>query len=201
MIDSLGWILVLIAITLLRGAVKGRGFDSFTDLGDLFTAAVSGDREGVKEVWDRGPNEDHAASDRGFGTTDISSSTNRGLALLAEMKRLGGSAKGYGWGKTGPDYYDCSGLLWKAGQNLQIWNVPRFTTGTFIAFATVSPTLKEVTTPAAGDIAWWPGHMGVLEDAGTTLFSALSSSSGIKDAPVTAISKQRHTTPKFFRVV
>jgi len=97
--------------------------------------------------------------------------------LLQEAVRLGNAAKGYSFGAVGPDYYDCSGLIWKAAKNLGIYKGLRFTTHTadavFPKFATT------VSTRQAGDIVVWPGkHMGIVSGA-DTYYSARSKEKGI----------------------
>jgi cell wall-associated NlpC family hydrolase len=100
-----------------------------------------------------------------------------GSGLLAEMQKLGNGKKYSQLRRTGPDSYDCSGLVWRAGQNLGLWpkGTTAFNTASFIVH-TSEFGLKKVSTPEPGDIVWWVGHMGVATDA-TNIYSALSSHS------------------------
>jgi cell wall-associated NlpC family hydrolase len=134
--------------------------------------------------------------------------TGKGTALLAEMQRIG-TGKGYSQlRRTGPNSFDCSGLVWKAGSNLSIWpaGTTAFNTASFVVH-TKAFGLSDVgsgngsghkgSPPQAGDIIWWVGHMGVATD-GTDFFSALSTRSGIRTLPITTIDKQ-HGTHHVFR--
>lgn len=122
-----------------------------------------------------------------------SHSAGSGLALLAEVKRLGTGKTYSQLRRLGPESYDCSGLVWKAGANLGLWGPGTrwfrdpFNTASFIVHTSeVGLTRRPSGIVAAGDIVWWPGHMGVAE-SDTTFFSALSTRSGIRSLPLSAI--------------
>ena len=185
--DTLGWLLVLGASLLIRGVINGRGFDSFTDLGDGFLAAVEFDNTKLKEVWDRKGNNntpDTSATDSVVNSVQngsVQSGFANGVSLLEEMMKIG-NGRSYSQAKrTGPDSFDCSGLVWRAGTNIKLWGpgsgtkwFPQaFNTASFIVH-TKEIGLTKVDNPQKGDIIWWVGHMGVVVDD-TTFYSALSS--------------------------
>jgi cell wall-associated NlpC family hydrolase len=84
--------------------------------------------------------------------------------------------KPYCWGGTGPACFDCSGLA----QTAWGWAgvpVPR-TTGR-IAESLMEVDLAEV---RAGDILWWPGHVGIYAGNGW-MIDALDSHHGVVVRP------------------
>lgn len=196
--NTLAWLLILGAALLLRGVAKGRVVELPGDIRDLLLGAMTGDVEAVKEVAGRTGDGLTAGTVTAAGEVEGAQSVTAsgtagggGVALLREVRRLG-TGKPYIWGATFANGQggDCSGLVWRAVRNLGIYSGPRFTTSTFPlqsrSFAV------PVSTPQPGDIAVWQkggvsGHMGVVSGNGT-FFSALSRRSGVKDAPIRAIS-------------
>jgi hypothetical protein len=105
-----------------------------------------------------------------------------GAGLLQEVQRLG-TGKAYSQlRRTGPDSYDCSGLVWRAGANVGLWGpgtkwFPQpFNTASFISHTREIGLTRvgSANLPQAGDIVWWVGHMGVAIDS-KTIFAARSS--------------------------
>lgn len=133
-----------------------------------------------------------------------------GPGLLAEMERIGNGKKYSQLRRTGPDSFDCSGLVWKAGKNLGLWpsGTTAFSTGTFILH-TKEFGLADVgagngasqtgAAPQTGDIIWWNGHMGVATDS-THFYSALTSrrTPPIGIVTIAAVDKE-HGTHHVFR--
>jgi cell wall-associated NlpC family hydrolase len=205
--DTIGWLLILGGALLMRGVVNGRGFDSFTDLSDAFIATIEGDSETLKSVWNRKGSNNSADEvavppPSTFGGT--TTGQGGGVPLVNEMKRIG-LGKSYSQKqRTGPDSFDCSGLVWKAGTDLGIWpnKTPVFTTASFKVLATTKFALTKVPQVAAGDIVWWPGHMGVATD-NRNFFSALSAHRAaghqIDTVPIASITN--HGKPTFYRFV
>lgn len=188
----IGWVSIFAGVIVIRFAAKGRGLNNVPgDLSDLAIAAISGGD--VQAVLDRtGTATDTAAV--GASVTGAS-----GSALLSTMEALGKKAQGYQLGGVGPNYYDCSGLVYAAMKQLG-YTGPRFTTATFTSSV---PNLTKVTTPVAGDIVLWnrdlaSGHMGVATD-GSNFYSALSPRSGIKTLPIAAITTQKGYSPSYYR--
>ena len=66
----------------------------------------------------------------------------------------------YCWGGTGPACFDCSGLVQRAWRSAGV-RLPR-TTGA-IASALTEVSLTQV---RAGDVLWWPGHVGLYAGNG-----------------------------------
>lgn len=192
--DSLsvvGWVSIFAGAVVIRFAAKGRGLNNVPgDLSDLAIAAISGGD--VKGVLDRSG----TTPDTTTGTTATGAS---GSALLSTMEALGSKAQGYQLGGVGPNYYDCSGLVYAAMKQLG-YTGPRFTTATFTSSV---PNLTKVTTPTTGDIVLWnrdlaSGHMGVAAD-GSNFYSALSPRSGIRTLPIASITTQKGYSPSYYR--
>lgn len=197
--NTIGWLFLLAGGFLVRAVAKGRSITDLPgDIGDAFTAAVELDGAGFTAVLARtGSSLDPVAPVAGATfTTNTTGTESTGInaGLLAAMRKRGGAAKGYRLGATGPDYYDCSGLVWRSVMDIGVYSGPRFTTATF-AVQGASWTQK-VTAPVSGDIVLWPGHhMGVMS-GGATFYSALNSKDGIKDIAVKGITG----TPHYYRV-
>ena len=202
--NTIGYLFIMVAFILIRAISRGRVENLPEDIRDTFTAIFTGDAESLKEVANRtgtgleaaqgltGP-----ATDGAVAAADPSGST-AGNSLLMEMKKLGSSAQGYSLGRTGPDYYDCSGLVWRAVKNLGIYNGPRFTTHTFTVQSKSFAT--QVDSPAVGDIVLWQNHhMGVIS-GNNSFYSALSKRSGIRELSISSETKGAKVAPKYFRV-
>jgi peptidoglycan DL-endopeptidase CwlO len=82
----------------------------------------------------------------------------------------------YCWGGTGPECFDCSGLVQRAWESVGV-RLPR-TTGA-IASALSEVPLDDV---RAGDILWWPGHVGVYAGNGW-MVDALDTRHGVVRRP------------------
>lgn len=176
----------------------GRTSELKTDASDFITAVLNG--KDVKEIAARrGTNIDATISEPGSaGGTDLVDGpiSNSGGAVLREAQRLGAAANNrYVWGSTGPMGYDCSGLVWKAMRNTGVYTGIRFTTGTFPVLATSRGFASKVSTPGAGDIVLWSGHMGIV--AGPDLmYNAASKKSGIRMSSISG----HGGTPSYWRI-
>lgn len=84
--------------------------------------------------------------------------------------------KPYCWGGTGPSCFDCSGLAQTAWRRVGA-RIPR-TTGD------IAESLPEVPIDEirAGDILWWPGHVGIYAGNGWVV-DALDSRHGVVRRP------------------
>lgn len=191
--QTIGYVFVLVALLVFRSVSKGRGLSSIPgDLSDAFIALVDNDPQALKAALNR-TGDNNVTSTNSISVAGLPTSGD-GAALLAEAKALGSKASGYRLGRTGPDYYDCSALVWRAAKTLGIYTGPRFTTATFPAIA--GKFTVRVTDPATGDIVWWPGHMGIVDGEGT-FYSALNRRSGIKTIPISGIHRG---APRYYRV-
>lgn len=101
--------------------------------------------------------------------------------ILAEAKALGATAKGYRLGDEGPDYYDCSGLVYAAAKAVGVYDGFRFTTYTIRE----SDQFTRIASVAADvdDIVVWSensahGHMGVISGP-DQFYSARSVADGL----------------------
>lgn len=82
----------------------------------------------------------------------------------------------YCWGGTGPDCFDCSGLVQRAWRTAGV-RLPRTSGAMGAALAEVP--LDDV---RAGDILWWPGHVGIYAGEGWSI-EALDSRHGVVRRP------------------
>jgi len=192
--NAIGYFLILIALVLARGMSRGRMIgDEFGDLSDAFKAAISGDFTTLRTVFSRVGNPTDVS-------TNNSAATSSGN-LLSAMHQLG-DGKTYALGASGPNSYDCSGLVWKALGAIGAYKGLRFTSLSFPAqcssFATVT------TSPQVGDIVRWydylraTGHLGVV-DGPDSVFSALSPASGIKSMSISGLTAAKGA-PTYYRL-
>jgi len=193
----IGYLFVLAGALLMRQVLVGRVTETPTDIKELTVALLSGDMDAVRAVSSlRGSNVVSATSvARGrrdlqqtgelagnlvddYAASLVGSSV-KGKKLLGECIRLGDPAT-YVWGASGPDTFDCSGLVWRAAVNLKMFKGARFTTASFSGSSrTWCDSLPSDAGHAPGDIVVWPGkHMGVFVD-GDTFYSARSPEKGI----------------------
>lgn len=91
-----------------------------------------------------------------------------GSLVAAVRSQIG---KPYRWSATGPDAFDCSGLVYWALKSSGYPDVPRFTTATFGGWAKSNGFTKitDASQFAAGDIVVKAGHMGVCSGPGTMI--------------------------------
>jgi len=84
--------------------------------------------------------------------------------------------KPYCWGGTGPNCFDCSGLAQAAWRRVGV-RLPRTTHD-------IAEQLPEVPLDQvrAGDILWWPGHVGIYAGQGWVV-DALDSGHGVVRRP------------------
>jgi cell wall-associated NlpC family hydrolase len=209
-VSTIGWLLILAGIVIARQVSRGRVMTLPEDLGDAFIAVASGDTDALGAVLAR--TGDSARPSIAAVTEDLpGTETGIGNAsgLAAAAKALGSKAKGYRWAATGPDYYDCSGLMWQACRAIG-YKGSRFST----ADVRSRSGFKEISAPATqgpgvsaavvNDIVLWPagsggvtGHMGVISGP-DTFYSARSVRSGIGDSKISTF---RKTRPIYLRYV
>lgn len=214
--NTLGWILILVGILFARAVSKGRIMNVGEDMSDALLAVVRGDNKGLSEVLARegdgytpGVVGSVVGSSAGNAATEIAGGLAN-AALASAIVKLGEAAKGYRWEGTGPDYYDCSGLVWRACRAIGFTG-SRFTTATIRSitgsFKVISPPGMQgpgVTAAMVNDIVLWPagsggitGHMGVV--TGNDMFySARSVRSGIGNSKISTF---RSTKPIYLRYV
>jgi cell wall-associated NlpC family hydrolase len=100
--------------------------------------------------------------------------TARALEVVAFASAQIG--KPYCWGGTGPRCFDCSGLAQTAWRRVGAF-VPRTS-------KEISESLPEISIDEvrAGDILWWPGHVGIYAGNGWVV-DALDSRHGVVRRP------------------
>lgn len=220
--STIGWLFILVAGLVIRQVSRGRVSNITQDLSDAFIAFASGDTDALGAVLARTGNENSfedvakaigaMSAQAAVGTSVASGTVIQGIgnawsglsnaisgSISLAAITLGQKAKGYRWAASGPDYYDCSGLMWRAVQAIG-YTGGRFSTGDIPHLS----AFKRVSTPTLDDIVLWPagsggvtGHMGVI--VGTDQFySARSPRSGIGVSPVSSF---RKTTPEYYRYV
>lgn len=207
----IGLLLIVIGGLLMRQIVAGRVPETMSDLRELANDAIVGDFDGVWEtLTSTGTPETSVAitttsdsagsdtdSDGGSGT---GSATASGNGLLSTAKELGSGAR-YVMGATGPNSYDCSGLVWKALQAENVYKGSRFTTATF---NNVAPKFADkVSSPQVGDIANDASgrHMGIV--SGKDMFySAMNPTAGIGSAKISTfkVAGNQHFNPTYWRL-
>jgi cell wall-associated NlpC family hydrolase len=206
-VNTLGWLFILAGILIARQVSRGRVMNIAEDLGDAFIAVASGDSQELGVILTR-TGESATPTPEGIGgTTAVSEGMGSATGLAAAAIARGQKAKGYRWAATGPDYYDCSGLIWRACQDMG-FKGSRFSTADMAmrkGFTRISPpgvSTPGVTTATADDLVLWPagsggvtGHVGVITSP-NKFYSARSVRSGIGEA---SISGFRRTSPQYYR--
>lgn len=187
--NTLGYLFILIAILLIRQVFKGRVTYLGKDLADTFTAVTSGDTDALSEILTR-TGDSNIANQATIVGHDSPVPTNPNGGLAAAAIRRGQVAKGYRWAATGPDYYDCSGLMWRACQDMG-YKGPRFSTETVRS----GKGFTVVDKGTVNDMVLWPagsggvtGHMGVIT-GDNKFYSARSVKSGIGYADISTFRK------------
>ena len=187
-----GYLFLIVGFVLARQVAVGRVGEIPGDAKELALAFLSNDMVTVKEVLSR-RGENVPVGELGSAPTG----THPDNAILNEAMRLGNAAQGYRLGATGPDYYDCSGLVWRAMKNLGMYDGARFVTATFATVAN-RQGWKQVSSPAAGNIILWPGkHMGI-STGGDGMYSARSVAKGIGESTVSGDSGYFGSSPMFY---
>lgn len=209
--NTIAWAFILVSLLIVRQVFRGRIMNIGEDLADAFTAITTGDTDALGAVLTR--TGDSNTPSQAAATTSTSGDVPAvASGLVAATERRGKAAKGYRWAATGPDYYDCSGLMWRACQD-EGYSGGRFSTADVPGLS----AFTRLDNPAAnthdaqargaagpGDIVLWPagsggvtGHMGVI--TGTdTFYSARSVRSGIGESKISTF---RKTTPRYYRFV
>lgn len=202
--NPFGYLLVLAGAFLLRQTVVGRAKDIPSDARDAATALLSGNMTEFGSVLSRrGSNvsePEFSSGDSGSETSNLAGASVVGGTYAGTVVKLGEAAKGYTLGGTGPSFYDCSGLLWKAAYTLGLYKGNRFTTNSFPSIASKWCTAVKG-SPAIGDIVLWQGHhMGVVtgEDQ---MYSARSPSKGIGYSTISGDASFFGSQPTYFRPV
>lgn len=175
--NPVGYPLLVVGAFLMRETFVGRARDSVTDAKDLSLAFLQGDMGEVSTVFGRRGETLNASVGGGVVAVSPTDAPIQGPSLsglMGAVETLGSKARGYRLGATGPDYYDCSGLVWRAMRDTGIYKGSRFTTSTFANVAK-GQGWKMVTAPMAGDVVLWSGkHMGIAT-GGDGMYSARSS--------------------------
>lgn len=197
--NTVAYLFIFAAIVLLRAVARGRAANITEDVSDAFLAFVRGDARGFREVANRtgdslsAPEALPAATQGTSGVSAFADST--GGAIAKNAVRRGSLARGYKLGATGPDYYDCSGLMWRACMDARAYKGIRFTTATIGAIK----QFTRVDTPRVDDLVVWPRHhMGVVT-GDDRFYSAMNSRDGIGYARISTWSGGKQGKPVYYR--
>lgn len=197
---TIAYLFILVGALIARQVSVGRVKDLNGDLSDAFLALTRGDTAGLTAVFARKGDATQAVagtdpSDLGPGT--IQAAGKGGLATVAVG--LGSTAKGYRWAATGPDYYDCSGLMWRACQRVG-YKGSRFTTESVLNQKGMVRTLDN----SVNNMVLWPagsggitGHMGVITGS-DQFYSARSVKTGIAYGKISTF---RKTNPIYIHFI
>ena len=210
----LGYALIIVGVLLARQVMVGRASNTGEDLRDAALGFLSGDVGKVRDAFSRRGGGAAGVVGSSSSYPDIQtggSGSTLGLAVMNAAIARGSKAKGYVWGTTGPDTYDCSGLIWRAFQDAGVYKGIRFTSSTYISMMGVPrgnpftggkfAISERVQAPAAGDIILWQGkHMGVATGP-DSYYSARSPSKGIGGASISGDAGYFGTQPLVYRIV
>lgn len=194
---TLGYSLIFVALWLIQRVATGNATTVIDDTADAFAAVATNRYDDLRAVVGRVP-EGVPAKSVGTLPKPSPDTAASGGSLLGMMRQLG-EGRPYRWGATGPNSYDCSGLVWRSMQKLGIYTGPRFTTSTFGAAMRASGLATRVDDPAPGDVVVWPSsHMGVLV-GGDVMYAARSARTGIGTQSIAGLSRTRGV-PQYWRV-
>ncbi len=217
--STVAWFLLLCGVLIIRQVSKGRVMNIGEDLSDALLAITRGDTKALSAVFARegdadqpafatlgdalgtavvgvagatGTTSEVVAKALGGQLTGIETRANSSIVLAAIM--LGEKARGYRFGASGPDYYDCSGLMYRACQKVG-YKGGRFTTftiGSNKAFRRVGnpqeqgPGIGGTAGASIDDIVVWPTkHMGVVTGP-DQFYSAMNVKDGIGVARISS---------------
>lgn len=202
--NTIGWLFIFAAGVLLDAVRRGRADDLPEDVTDTFVALVTLDGNKLREVSQRrgeGLSAERASASAAPGPYAAGSGGQNGTALLSEARRLGNAAQGYSQNlakRTGPDFYDCSGLVFRAAKNIGVYTGGSFNTQTFVVQGRKTWTQVKG-EPQVGDVVLWryylPAHMGIVSGP-DQYYSAKSRKSGIGEGSISG----HGGTPEFFRL-
>lgn len=195
-----GYALILVGVLLARQVLVGRAAETVEDFKDFTLGFLNGDMGMVKDAFGR----------RGGGAAGVVGSPSYpdyqsggsgsaiGVAVMQKAIQLGEKAQGYVWGAVGPNFYDCSGLIWRAMKDTGVYTGYRFTSATFTEV--MATQTERVVSPAAGDVVIWPGkHMGIATGP-DSYYSARSPKKGIGGASISGDAGYFGTQPYFYRI-
>jgi cell wall-associated NlpC family hydrolase len=195
-----GYLFVLGGSILVRQVAIGRAQETPEDIRDMTLAVLNADMDEVKTVLSRRGTNVEAAVSSGVVAADnaAASTSSSDKPLVQTVMNLGNAANGYRLGATGPDYYDCSGLIWRACKNLGLYNGPRFTTHTFQAIS--RGWAQNVDTQTIGSIVLWSSrHMGICI-GNDRMYSARSTAKGIGESTISGDSGYFGRQPTYWVV-
>jgi len=195
-VESLGILLVILGSLVVRQVVRGRSSSIPADTSDIVTGLFTGNFSAFTEVLSRQSDTTAAQIAAGAAVIDNEDSSQYKGTRPVDIARTLGHGSTYVSGGTGPKSYDCSGLVWRAEKDAGIYPGARFTTHTFTNIAPKYWT--KVSSPENGDIVIWVGHhMGYVVGP-DTMYSALSTNSGIKESSISGETAARGQ-PQYWR--
>lgn len=209
--NTIGYVFIFIAILVVRAVAKGRGMNLLEDLGDAFQAIVSGDYDALAESLNRTGDAATVSTGAIVGEGVAGALGTDAAGRLSEAQKtantkvsywalkLGEAAKGYRWAAAGPNYYDCSGLMYRACQKVG-YTGPRFFTANVAAMPgmeKLASTGMGISQVSNGDMVVWPGHhMGVVIGP-DRFYSALNPRAGMGERKIAGFRKENPIYVRF----
>ena len=176
--DTVGYLFILVAALAIRGMTKGRTIaDLPKDIGDLFVGVLSGDKAQVSAALGRtGTPATTATTNDATATATAPISQSQGINGLqgatTSTKALGAVTfaraqigKPYVWGATGPNGFDCSGLVVAAyksqGMSLTRTTYTQVLQGKAVAQKDLQ--IGDLVFPDAGHVQLYSGNGMIVE--------------------------------------
>jgi cell wall-associated NlpC family hydrolase len=131
--------------------------------------------------------------DWGGGSFAPGTASGAGVGSLPQLYNAAAKYLGvpYRWGGTDPRTgLDCSGLVVVAFRDIGITGVPRTSWG-----QRNWSKVRVVKDPGAGDLVWWPGHIGIMRDA-TTMINAPHTGTVVR---IASVGPRNGVTPTYLR--
>lgn len=198
--QTIAYLFIIAGLLAVRAVFKGRVDEIPQDLGKFITALLTFDVKGLMEVASLETTPKTSVSND--VATDAPSAATANTTLLSTVQALGAKAtKGYSQDqdkRTGPDYYDCSGLVYR-GMVTMGYDVKSFWTGNFRSAASKYISKINAENAQPGDIVIWTGHMGVVAGNGQA-YAAKSKKSGIGTQSIAGVTKSKGK-PEYYRLI
>jgi cell wall-associated NlpC family hydrolase len=165
--NTLGYLFIILAAFIVRGLTRGRLItDLPTDLGDAFTAVITGNYGLLNEVLARSQGIPSVVPNPNEEVVQAPDGPVKGDAYKIVAFARAQLGKPYLWGASGQTAYDCSGLTFAAYRSIGI-NLPRTTVGQIMSGSNVAKADLQ-----AGDLVFPdPGHVQIYSGNGNVIES------------------------------
>lgn len=178
---AIGYVSILAGALLLRQVFVGRATSTVPDIRNMLSSALHGDFSGISQVTSQRPSV--PSGGQPVTVSPAGSPPGTSLGTLGTVMHALGDGKPYVFGASGPDSYDCSGLVWRALYDMGYYKGPRFYADQTFVNA-LRGKIQNVSSPEVDDIVLWSGHhMGVCVGNGM-MYSALNPKDGITTSSI-----------------